>query len=69
MRATMAKIIAGSMIAGAALLADAARDSVRNPEGEDGTASSRSDESAGPQGHRPSNGHPLPNSMKDQADE
>lgn len=29
-----------------------ASDSDRNPEGEDGTASSRSDESAGPQGHR-----------------
>lgn len=42
-------------------------DSDRNPEGGDGTAPSRSDESAGPQGHRPDLGNPLPDSMKDQA--
>jgi hypothetical protein len=41
-------------------------DSDRNPEGEDGTASSRSDESAGPQGHRTDAGA-LPDSMKEQA--
>jgi hypothetical protein len=66
LRAVLAKIVAGSMIAGAALLADAARDSDRNPEGEDGTASSRSDESAGPSGHRTDTGA-LPDSMKEQA--
>lgn len=64
MRATLAKIIAGSMIAGAALLVAAQSDSDGNPEGGDGTASSRSDESAGPQGHRPDT---EAHSMKDHA--